>query len=590
MTKSLEERVAYLEEKIIHLEKQLEDKVKSASLQSEQRQNVDPHALEQTIAEKRLPTPIQGDEKLEEIAPAKAVQKEFAETEIPMTNVQQKQGPVKKSPRVSEPIQWDVFIFQKLLPRVFIFILILGVVWGLKASYDYGFITIQIILTLSIILAITMATLGVWQIKKERRVLGQVLIGGAIPIFILTIFAMHQMYDMIGPTTAMLLNIVAVIAGIAFSYMFRSESIGVISVIAGIFVPYLIETTEPNYYVFVTYEAALYLLFLSLALYMSFRVLYFVATFFLHIAILAMHLFTYVPPEFALLTVMPIVFQQVALFAGLLLTKIKLKIQAHTLLVSLLLTSLWLGVVVEQFEATAIFIGLAIMHAVAYYFFKKDETRAPIFMINATLATLFIFVVQELDFAYEVLLVTTLINLYYAQRFKTLLHYFLAGIQYMIAFSLFSIFYIDAWLSYELLHEVTFLIATIAGLYIIDKSANSPLVKQIALPYVALLLMFFSTDLTYLISDQHDLFDSMPLILSSFWVVIAIGYMIFSKITSITIGKYVGAAILFFTVAKVVLFDISFMSMTFRAILFIGLGLIGLVISRLYNKEAKEQQ
>src|SRR5699024_843248 len=149
-------------------------------------------------------------------------------------------------------------------------------------------------------------------------------------------------------TSAMLLNIVAIIAGIIFAYTFRSESIGIISVIAGILVPYLIETIEPNYYVFVTYEAALYLLFLSLALYMNFRVLYFVATFFLHVAIFAMHLFTYGPTEFAFLTLMPIVFQQVALFAGLLLTKIKLKLQAHTLLVSLLLTSLWLGTVVEK--------------------------------------------------------------------------------------------------------------------------------------------------------------------------------------------------------------------------------------------------
>src|SRR5699024_10457173 len=130
--------------------------------------------------------------------------------------------------------------------------------------------------------------------------------------------------------------------------------------------------------------------------------------------------------------------------------------------------------------------------------------------------TLFIFVVQEFEIAYEILLVTTLMYLFYAQRFKALLHYIIAGIQYIIAFSLFTSSYIDTWISYELMHQVAFLIVTIAGLYMINRQDDSAMTKQIGLPYVALLLMFFSTDLTYLISDQHDSFDSMPLILSSF--------------------------------------------------------------------------
>src|SRR5699024_1013700 len=237
-------------------------------------------------------------------------------------------------------------------------------------------ITIQIILTLSILLSVAMAALGVLQIKKNRRILGQVLIGGSIPIFMLTIFSMHQMYFMIGPSLAMALNIVAIIAGIAFSYVFRSESIGIISVVAGVLVPYLIITIVPNYYVFVAYEAALYLLFLSLALALNMRVLYFVATFFLHIAILAMHLFSYVPTEFTLLTIMPIVFQQIALFGGLLLTKIRLTTQAYTLLTSLLLTSIWIGALLDKTEATTLFIGLAIMYALSFYLFKEDEKRA----------------------------------------------------------------------------------------------------------------------------------------------------------------------------------------------------------------------
>src|SRR5699024_1880010 len=138
--------------------------------------------------------------------------------------------------------------------------------------------------------------------------------------------------------------------------------------------------------------------------------------------------------------------------------------------------------------------------------------------------------------------------------------------------------------------QVTFLIATIIGLYMINRQGDSTITQQIGLPYVALLLMFLSTALTYFISDRHDPSDSMPLVLSSFRLVIAVGYRTLSNVTIITSGKYVGATILFFTVTKVVRFDISFMSMTFRAVLSIGLRLIGLVISRLYNKGAEKQE
>src|SRR5699024_8191570 len=148
----------------------------------------------------------------------------------------------KQPDKGSKPVEWEVLIFQKVVPRVFIFIFILGVLWGLKASYDYGIITIQVILTLSILLSISMATLGVFQIKRNHPVLGQVLIGGSRPIFMLTIFSMHQIYFMIGPGIAMTLNIAAILAGVIFTYSFLSESIGIISVVGGILVPYLIDT------------------------------------------------------------------------------------------------------------------------------------------------------------------------------------------------------------------------------------------------------------------------------------------------------------------------------------------------------------
>ncbi|HZW68231.1 MAG TPA: DUF2339 domain-containing protein [Pseudogracilibacillus sp.] len=600
MKPTLEKRVAYLEEKVKQLEAQVSQDREETLMQAEN-EKYHPVRSEGRSTESAAPShqtgtaagtgPDGGVAAGSQVgtgahpkARTHTQHSKQAEQHAQATRqVAPGQRPSQKA-NPSEPIEWDVLIFQKIVPRVFIFILILGVVWGLKASYDYGIITIQVILAISFIFSIALAALGVWQIQHKRRVLGQVLIGGSIPIFMMTVLVMHQMYMMIGPATAMFLNIIAIAAGVVFTYIYRSESIGIISVVAGVFVPYLIESVVPNYYVFVAYEAILYLVFLSLALYLNVRALYFVATFFLHIAMLGLHLFSDVPSHLLVLTVMPIIFQQIALFVGLVLTKIKIQVQAHTVLVSLLLTSLWIGLLLDKADATTMFIGLTLMYAISFYFFQKDTVRAPIFLVNASLTLLFIFMVHDLDITYEILLITIMINIFYGLKFKALIHYIFAGFQYVIAFSFFSAFYIETWFSYEMLHKITFLILTIGALYFIEKRSSLKKLYEFGLPFIALLLMFFSNDITYLIAEQGNSFDSTPLILSAFWVLIAIGYMIYGKITSINIGKFIGIAILFFTVAKVILFDISFMSMTLRAILFIGLGLVGLIISRVYNK------
>lgn len=563
MNKSLEERVNYLEERV----KQLEQKLQ---------------VFEQSSHEQSPPQPLQVHQKMSETVQSTVPQPE------------KKLITKEKTASQSKPIEWEVLIFQKILPRVFIFILILGVLWGLKAAYDYGFITVPVILTLAILLSIFMTLSGMLQMKKERRVLGQVLIGGAIPIFMLTIFAMHQIYEMINSTPAFLFNMIAIIAGIMLTTFYRSQSIGIISLVAGFLVPYLIESTEPNYYFFVTYEGLLYLLFLALALYLNFKWLYVTSTFFLHVAILGIFIFSYVPDSLRLFIVLPIIMQQVALFIGLLVTKVSLKTQAYTLLASILLSSIWIFAQLEQVEQAVIFIGLTVLYGIGYYFYQKDDTRASIFVVNGSLSVLFIFFAWESDLIFEVFLAIIIVYVFYAKKFKTILHHILAGFFYFLAFVSFNTFYLDAWFSFEMLHKISFLLVTAFLLkYLIQSSVKKnyhSFLVNVGLPYFALLLLFFTSDVTHLISNTWSLYDYSPLILSAFWVIIAIGYMFVSKFTSLTSGKFTGVAILFFTVAKVILVDISFMDLTIRAILFIGLGIIGLLISRIYYKNSEKKE
>lgn len=544
MTKSLEERVEFLEQRVEKLEKQLANN------------------NQRTHIQQPLPKPVHTQQK----------------QQFPTVD------------KKKESIEWERVIFQKILPRVFIFILILGVLWGLKAAYDYGIITIQVILTLGILLAIAMAVIGARQIKKERKVLGQVLIGGALPVFMLTIFAMHQIYYMIGPGAAFTLNVAAIIIGIIFTFEFRSQSIGIVTLVAGVLVPYLIKQTMPNLALIISYEAILYLLFLSLALFLRFRALYYVSTLLLHVAIIGIHISFYIPKQLYFLTILPIVIQQFALLIGLLLTKISLKSQAYTLFGSLIATSIWLIALIETNQATTIFVLMILAQLVGFYFYQKDSDRAPIFIVNASMGLMMIAFLHEWEITFEIVMAIILVYLFYANRFHSKFHYVLASLQYIFAFfSLQNTSTIQDWISYDMLHHLVFIGVTAGGLYLIYRSTASDHVKKnvfnIGIPYVAFLLMAFSSQISRMIELKYLYYTQAPIILSGLWVLIAIGMMTFSKLTSINSGKFTGVAILFLTVAKIILFDIDFMSVTVRAILFIALGVIGLFISRIYYKK-----
>ena len=120
-----------------------------------------------------------------------------------------KADPVLAVPTTSkaEPIEWDVLIFQKILPRLFILVFIIGNLWGFKAASDFGILTDTVKVVLGYAVSGLFILFGIIQIRRSRTLLGQVLLGGAIPILMLSTFAMHQLYGLTGPTISFILNV-----------------------------------------------------------------------------------------------------------------------------------------------------------------------------------------------------------------------------------------------------------------------------------------------------------------------------------------------------------------------------------------------
>lgn len=85
-------------------------------------------------------------------------------------NISQPHRPVIQQQQVKKPVEWDVLIFQKILPPLFIVVFIMGIIWGFKAVSDYGFLQPAVKVIIGYVVGFVLIALGIWQIKKVVRI------------------------------------------------------------------------------------------------------------------------------------------------------------------------------------------------------------------------------------------------------------------------------------------------------------------------------------------------------------------------------------------------------------------------------------
>lgn len=498
-------------------------------------------------------------------------------------NISQLERPVIQQQQVKQPVEWDVLIFQKILPPLFIVVFIMGIIWGFKAVSDYGFLQPAVKVIIGYVVGFVLIALGIWQIKKSRKNLGHMLLGGSIPILMLTTFAMHQLYNISGPTVAFIFNLIWIALGLFFTYKYRSQGIGIVAIVGGVFVPFLIKSTLPNIPLFSLYETVLFTVFLWIALKYSYKALYYISVIFLQVAILVFFIFTNVPDAYKWIAMLPVFAQHVALLVSLLKTKQMLKEQAYTLFSIMLLTVLWIAIIFKANEATALMVIITLIYGICYYVYQKDSIRTPIFIANGSVALLNIMQLQLDNLLFEGIIGLSYIYFFVYKSFKHILHLILLSISYIVAFYYVLSCSIMSWISWEMLHWIVFLVGTVYGVYLLSRIFIEKTVINIGVSFIAIMILYFLHMVATLLSGDIGS-NAERVITSSLWIIVAILFMIVSRF-SLPQGKYVGVSILFVTLAKIILFDISFVSVAIKAFLFIVLGVVGLLVSRAYYKK-----
>ena len=157
-------------------------------------------------------------------------------------------GSISKRRRISIDLKNEEF----WLNRLGIGLLLLGVGFLFKYSIDQGWLTTAVRLGFGLVLGITLFVAGV-RLKQRRSALSQVLLGGSIGTFYITIFAAYQLYQLL-PYLAAFLSMVAVTL-LAFFMSLRENHavLSVVGAVGGLGTPFVLYSGQGSLVMLVGY-------------------------------------------------------------------------------------------------------------------------------------------------------------------------------------------------------------------------------------------------------------------------------------------------------------------------------------------------
>jgi len=518
------------------------------------------------------------------------------ETVLKQNEVQQKEKvsmtpakPIQKvvkqnSTTPKETIDFEALIFQKWLPRFFIFIFIIGIMWGFKAASDYGVLNKYAKVGIGFAFAILLFWYGNRQVQAKRVTLGQTLLGGILPVLFLTTFAMHHLYNMIGSNVAFLLQGIWVGVGFYFMNKYKSEAIGLISIIGAILIPFLIKSTAPNYLFFAFYETSIYLLFMFYAAFKKYKYLYSTSAILLNLVYIVVGLLNFNLKGFEYFA-FSIIIQHFGLLTILLISKFSKKKQILMLHTSFIISIGWVFSGYEDNTRTIILILLCVSYLFLSNLYKKQSDLFFAFSTNFLLAFSFLCLDSvTVHLLNTVLIIQAILTYLFYIRYRDFFKLIIASLTIIPVGIRIVSEPITSITSFNAMDWIVLIIATITIAIIAYKNEKEKHVILVSSSLViTLIIIAYITQIVQILTtDFSDNVISLTINLS--WIIISIIAMVLGSLKKFKVWTYIGVGLLLLTLCKLVLVDLPNITLLVRAGLFILLGLIGLIISRIFFK------
>lgn len=357
---------------------------------------------------------------------------------------------------VKPPVERKEFDLEQVLsnwlPKVFMFILLLGVLWGLKVAADYGYLTEVIRIVAGYAGTALLYYFGMKFYRQQHKAFGTTLLGGVIGLGILTTFAAHYLYGYFNFFFAFLTGVFFIGLGLWMSKRTKSEILTLFSAIAGFLLPFLLEGESVTVYGFAIYLLLLFMSLFYVALTERHKYTFYFTFFLFHFTFLV-YLVLVGSFEDRMVIVGTIFIQHLTL----LFIYFTQKISRHAFTEALIYTNFvftlgWIKVLEDSME-TWVYGGLALFYVVltVYVFLQKKGLLRGVF----SAVSVFAVSAYVLSLGYEdpkvtllLLLINGTIGIWVGLRYKTMRTVITGGIIYFFtASTVFTMLEIPAFMS-----------------------------------------------------------------------------------------------------------------------------------------------
>lgn len=502
-----------------------------------------------------------------------------------------------KEKKPKEEVDWEHLIGRVWLPRIFIFVLLLGVIWGFTAAIDAGFINETVRVVLGYFASIGLLYIGLRQFQKKREALSQVLLAGSVILLMLSTFSANVLYGLISTPIAFVINLLSIGLGIYLSIRLKSEVLAILSAVGGTLVPFLVENVdEPNAIFFTAYEVILYSSFLLVALKQKYVKLFYISALLMHLVFGIFAIIAYGTDEFPL-TIGTLI-QHIILLIVFILTGLFQKHQSRILFSSFVLTLLWVEVGFDKALNLELVVltFFAVYSLIAFYLWKKQPYKLTVpLMIASYSLMVYLFLIFKQEPLAILLLIQGVFAFYIGyltksqvQRVAGLVIY---GVGAFVAWDALT-FGIPKIVSIETLIWLIFIgsfyylgrMITKQETDLIELKLNPVKIMRIFNYLTILWVILFQTHF-FLAATQNLSTNVQYLTVSTSWALFAIGAILYGVIKDKKDIRLLGIVLIFVTLGKIVFVDLPEVSIVIRAVLFMGLGGIGVFASRLFYKD-----
>ncbi len=508
------------------------------------------------------------------------------------------------------------------LPRVFIVVLLLGVLWGFLAIVANGYLSQELRCLLGVLLATGMYIYGSHQVKNQRPGIGMVLIGGSTGVYLLSVSAAHLLYNIINIPVAILLY-AAVLALIMYSaFRWKSQTLMIVTILAGYLMPFLAAAEQTNGVLFVIYSLVFSVTMLAISRRFFYSAAYWLAFILLQFSMLIGLGFDYVTEQGVVIAAAFV--QHIAIFIFFVLDK-RLRSDLSALqFISFLFTVLWTFLLYREVHQS-LYAGLLLFVILLYTaavigFIKKSESekdhsdnwqlRVDISFVIVTAAIMLLSAHwMKSSYWLPAWLMEGTIAIIVGYQLRCMLQK-MAGTIITVFTAIIIIGDLPSEiLSPEMLGWTVLLISMPILYWVLQKFHNRDLEelankddrlyhqRQQTIKTMGSFLLWAEAafGLAYLslivsIASKGMDIDIRHFTLSGAWLVYAAGAIIIGIAAKQPKARLTGMFFLFVILLKVIIVDVPDISLAVRAILFIVLGGVGIVVSRLLYTSREEKK